>query len=107
MTALRGMRLLDGTGAEPLDRPEIVLVDGRIRAIAQWEADDPPPEEDWIDWTPYTILPGLVNSHTHLSLTPKTRQGIIEQLAAPPTLVPVLALLNALDDLRSGITTER
>lgn len=90
-----------------MDRPEIVIAGGRIESVTQWQADDPLPEGEWVDWTRYAVLPGLVNSHTHLSLTPKTRQGIIEQLATPPTLVPVRAFLNALDDLRSGITTER
>lgn len=108
--SVRGVRaglLVDGTGREPQEDVFVEIgEDGRLGRVVPQRGCGVS-REHMADWSSYTVLPGLVNAHTHLSLTPKRRQGIMEQLERPWPLTAVDAFLNALDDLRAGITTER
>ncbi len=64
---IRGARLIDGTGAPPQDNMDILIEGNRIQSV---EPGGTEPEEDVriIDASGKTILPGLIESHTHLSL---------------------------------------
>ena len=37
----------------------------RIVSVAPWSP--PPPDAPLIDWSAYTVLPGLIDMHTHLA----------------------------------------
>ena len=57
-------RLLDpDTGAVTTNR-DIVITDGRVTAITAWQA---PATGQVIDWSRYTVLPGLIDMHTHVA----------------------------------------
>lgn len=62
--------------------------------------------EDTIDWSAYTVLPGLIDLHTHLA-----DAGQSADLAAPIKTSPPLTALhgaaNAKATLRAGFTTVR
>ena len=58
---LRGATLIDGTGAPP--RPASVVVDGdRIRNVD----GDAPGGAERLELEGHTLLPGLIDAHTHL-----------------------------------------
>jgi imidazolonepropionase-like amidohydrolase len=62
---VRAARIIDGTGAAPLDDATLVISNGRVRAIvASSVARDI--EGDIVDLGPRTILPGLIDAHMHL-----------------------------------------
>jgi imidazolonepropionase-like amidohydrolase len=65
VVALTGARVIDGTGAAPLERATIVISDGRIQAVGANVAV--PAGAMRIDTSGKTILPGLVNAHGHLN----------------------------------------
>jgi imidazolonepropionase-like amidohydrolase len=67
MIVLRGGRLIDGTGAKPLDGATIVIRDNRIDAVTTRNAGDFPPEAEIIDVSGLTILPGLIDCHDHMA----------------------------------------
>ena len=64
--ALAHLRVIDGTGAAPMEDQTILIVDGRIARIL--------PSKDFIskevittlDLKGYTVLPGLVGMHDHM-----------------------------------------
>jgi len=58
---LRGGSICDGTGAEPR-RADLAVRDGRIRAIAP---SLPVDAKETIDAGGLTLMPGIVDSHTH------------------------------------------
>src|SRR5262249_47184062 len=75
-TLYRNATLFDGTGASP--RPHMdVLVDGdRIVAVFP-DAKKPPSARNAhiVDLTGKYLLPGLIDSHVHLSTPPNRRQA--------------------------------
>jgi len=59
-TLLRGGRLVDGTGAEPVDGAGIVLEAGRIVAAGASDALPRGREERVVDLDGRTVMPGLI-----------------------------------------------
>jgi imidazolonepropionase-like amidohydrolase len=64
--ALTGARLLDGTGAAPMDTMTIVVVKGRIQAVGPDGMVRIPADATRVDMTGKTVMPGLINAHGHL-----------------------------------------
>ena len=96
---LRGATLIDGTGAPA--RPASVVTDGeRIRAID----GDAPPGATELDLSGHTLLPGLIDAHTHLGLLELDAQ--IEG-AIPAAVMAAKIFGNASRLLESGFTTAR
>ncbi len=66
LKAFTGARLIDGTGAPPMDDAVLVVRDGRVEAVGP-AAQVPIPEgAEQIDVTGATVIPGLINSHGHV-----------------------------------------
>jgi imidazolonepropionase-like amidohydrolase len=68
MLVLRGGRLIDGTGADPVAGVTIVVRDGRIAAVAREPAGELPQNAEIIDVSGMTVLPGLIDCHDHLAM---------------------------------------
>jgi imidazolonepropionase-like amidohydrolase len=65
--AIRSARLFDGVGDQLQGRP-LVLVDvGRITDV-DFTGADPPEGAELVDLGETTLLPGLIDSHTHVVL---------------------------------------
>ncbi len=67
MKVLKGGRLIDGTGAKPIDGATIVIRDDRIEAVTTRNVDDFPADAEIIDVAGLTILPGLIDCHDHMA----------------------------------------
>lgn len=107
--AIKSRSLIDGTGADPI-HDAVVLVEGeRIVAVGR-EADLGIPDgAEVIALGEETVLPGLVDPHTHATINPGTRGllGQLEGLAEPDALQGARAAHNLRLDFLSGITTQR
>src|SRR4051794_35251560 len=63
---IHGARLIDGTGAPPLDNAVIRIVDGKIAGIDQGAFnDDVQNGQQVIDAAGKTVMPGLWDAHVH------------------------------------------
>jgi imidazolonepropionase-like amidohydrolase len=71
--ALTGARVIDGTGAAPLEQATIVIADGRIQAVGTGAAVTIPAGATRVDMSGKTIVPGLINAHGHLNADQSTR----------------------------------
>jgi len=69
---IKNARLIDGTGARPLDNVTIVVSDGRIKLVTQEHVDTT--DTLVIDARGNPVLPGLVDAHSH-SMTDGTAVG--------------------------------
>jgi imidazolonepropionase-like amidohydrolase len=64
---LRHVTLVDGTGAAPREGVDILIVDGRVRAIGADLAAEGAVE---LPVAGQTVLPGLIDGHVHLQSVP-------------------------------------
>lgn len=64
---LANATLIDGTGAAPRPNSTLVVEKGRITSIHQGDAPKPPPGANVLDLSGRYVLPGLIDSHVHLS----------------------------------------
>jgi imidazolonepropionase-like amidohydrolase len=64
--AFTGARVIDGTGAAPIEQATIVVTNGRITAIGPSATVMPPAGATVVNVAGKTIMPGLINSHAHI-----------------------------------------
>ncbi|MBD3729366.1 MAG: amidohydrolase family protein [Sphingomonadales bacterium] len=97
-------RLLDvASGA--LQAGQCVLVEGE--RIARVEACGPTPEgAERVDWSAYTVLPGLFDLHTHLADVGQDADVALP-LKTSPQLTALYGAHNARVTLEAGFTTVR
>jgi imidazolonepropionase-like amidohydrolase len=110
--AIRAGHLFDSKSGKVLDN-QIVLVKGdKITAVGASDAVQIPADAQVIDLSKSTVLPGLIDGHTHVFGF--GLDGI--KSGGPPFASPIndtreyrtlLALANAQKDLRAGFTTLR
>lgn len=99
-------RVIDPEKAKVLIDQRVRIADGKIAAVMPWREEDGPAA---VDWSRYTVLPGLIDLHTHLA------DGAIDAEGADPAgplkltkSRTILKGAKAADMvLRSGFTTVR
>jgi imidazolonepropionase-like amidohydrolase len=64
-------RVIDGTGAAPLERGRIVIEGERILRIGRVEEVATPPGAEIVDVDGRTVIPGLIDLHFHIEDDPK------------------------------------
>jgi len=65
--AFVGATLFDGTGADTIENAVIVVRDGRIEAVGSADTVEIPAGAERVDVSGKTIVPGLINTHGHVS----------------------------------------
>ena len=66
MVVLKNVRIIDGTGAAPVEDQTITLIGDRIGSIGPAAAATIPAGAEVLDLKGYTVMPGLVGMHNHL-----------------------------------------
>ncbi len=66
MLLLTHVRVIDGTGAAPLEDQTIFIVDHKIQSIGPSSTAIRPAQSQVLDLNGYTVLPGLVGMHDHM-----------------------------------------
>ena len=99
-------RLIDPAQPKVLTDQRIRIVDGKIAAVSPWRDADGPAG---VDWSRYTVLPGLIDLHTHLAdgaidEDQSDPAGPLKQSEARTILKGTVA---AKRELESGFTTVR
>jgi imidazolonepropionase-like amidohydrolase len=104
-TLVRTGHLLDvKTGAEPAAQTIIVSGD-RITTIAPTASTPKQAGDTEIDLTRYTVMPGLIDVHTHLTMV--TNFDPYFELSMTPAKEAILGVENAKVTLEAGFTTVR
>src|SRR3954447_8291058 len=106
MTRITAGRLFDGTGAPALVDAAILIDGERIVEVGPAAAVPTPEGAASLDFPDKTLLPGLVDCHTHTNMPGDGTT--IEQMANEPDEVHVLRSAENLRlALAAGITTMR
>ncbi len=107
-TLLTADRLIDGTGAPPIDRGAVLIKGDSIVAAGPRDTVVPPDGApvDAHHYPHATVLPGLIDSHVHLIGIGDGRKGD-ELVTLPDEILTVQAAENARKHLYSGVTTVR
>src|ERR1700733_9744665 len=104
-TLIRTGHLLNvKTGAEPTEQTIIVTGD-RITAIAPTASTPKQSGDSEIDLTKYTVMPGLIDVHTHLPMA--NNFDPYWELSMTPAKEAIIGVENAKVTLEAGFTTVR
>jgi imidazolonepropionase-like amidohydrolase len=104
---ISGVRVIDGLAATATGSMDVAIDGDRIVAVTPHVPDVAvAPDTAVIDGTGTTVLPGLIDAHSHYTFDP--REGSIPTIAARSDAAIVLAAAgHAARALRAGITTAR
>jgi imidazolonepropionase-like amidohydrolase len=98
-TAIRAGKLFDSKSGQMLTKQVVVLQGERITEVGPEAQVKIPAGAQVIDLSQFTVLPGLIDAHTHMFNTPKT--GMSREAST------LIAIHNLQADLRAGFTSAR
>lgn len=104
VTAIRAGRLIDTETGRVLDHQTIIVRDGLVESVGP--SVTAPAEAKVVDLSDYTVLPGLIDMHTHLTIDPNAKDPLTE-LGHTAAERAFGALPNARKVLMAGFTTVR
>ena len=101
---IRADRLIDGMSDQPIEGALILVEGDKISAVGANVR--PPANAEVLDLSGYTVLPGLIDSHTHICLAPdySSNNPVLNKSVAFRTLEGAAAAWAALE---AGFTTLR
>jgi imidazolonepropionase-like amidohydrolase len=102
--AVSADRLLDVASGKYVDKPLVVITDGRISAV-EHQGEAVPPGAERVDLPGVTLLPGLIDMHVHLTSSPL--YGGYNRLQFTDSFWPIIGATNAKATLEAGFTTVR
>jgi imidazolonepropionase-like amidohydrolase len=99
-------RLIDPVSAKVLADQRIRIVDGKVAAVTPWRDSDGAAA---VDWSAYTVLPGLIDLHTHLAdgAIDPDQSDPADPLKHSEADTILRGVVAARLELRSGFTTVR
>jgi imidazolonepropionase-like amidohydrolase len=99
VSAVRAGRLFDSKSGQMLTKQVVVIQGERITDVGPEAQVKIPSGAQVIDLSQFTILPGLIDAHTHMFNTPKP--GMSREAST------LIAIHNLQADLRAGFTSAR
>jgi len=97
-------RLIDPETGKVSTDQRIRIVDGKIAAITPWSVGDGPAA---VDWSGFTVLPGLIDLHTHIADGATESADPAEPFKHSESATILKAVPAAKTMLRAGFTTVR
>src|SRR5471032_321572 len=104
-TVVTADRMLDVLAGKMVDKPAVVVVDGRITAILTQGSSAIPRDATRIDLAGETLLPGLIDMHVHLASDARIDGN--HYLDYTDSFWVAVGMANAKAMLEAGFTTVR
>src|SRR5688572_19978048 len=107
-TWIHAGRLIDKPGKPPRGPSTIVVENGRIVSVTDGiAAPDASANVTVVSLLDRTVLPGLIDSHVHLTSDTGGIESQLEEVTLSPAAQAFNAQVNGLKTLRAGFTTVR
>ena len=103
---ISGGNVIDGTGSQPQPNTDVLIEGDRIVGVGKNLVIDKSKESEIrrIDATGLTVMPGLIDAHTHITLgEPRTNDELF--LHRDPATAAILAAYNVRKVLQAGVTS--
>jgi imidazolonepropionase-like amidohydrolase len=110
ITVITAATMIDGLGGKPRTHVAVVIRGDRIVAVRDGSAQDLPEGAQRIDLGAATLLPGLIDTHTHIFLqgeVPAEGGYDVQLLKQPLSFRAARAVVSARRALEQGFTTLR
>jgi imidazolonepropionase-like amidohydrolase len=110
VTVIRAGELIDGTSAQPKHNQVIIIRGNKVESVSDAASAHAPADAKVIDLSGSTVLPGLIDTHTHLFLQgedPALGGYDVQLLRFPASYRAVRAGISARRALEQGFTTIR
>ena len=108
VVALRAARLIDGTGAPPINNAIVIVTNNKITAVGDTNSVRTPAGAKIIDLGNVTLLPGFIDAHTHLiGRVLGDPEGDMAPVRDYDSFGAILGVLHARDTLMAGFTSVR
>ncbi len=105
---LRPARVFDGTGAAPVTGAVVLVQNGRITAVGSAASVSVPSGTVTVDLPGMTLMPGMIDLHSHVLLHPYNETTWNDQVLREPLGLRVArATVHLQRTLRAGFTTLR
>ena len=105
---LRPARVFDGTGAPPVIGAVVLVQNGRIAAVGMPASVKAPSNAVIVDLPGMTLMPGMIDLHSHVLLHPYNETTWNDQVLKEPLGLRVArATVHMQRTLRAGFTTLR
>ena len=108
VVALRAARLIDGTGAAPINNAIVIVANNKISVVGDVTSVRIPSGVKVIDLGDVTLLPGFIDAHTHLvGRVLGDPEGDMAAVKDYESFAAILSVANARDTLMAGFTSVR
>jgi len=105
--AVRAKRLVDGTGGAPVEDTIILIEGDRIKEVVTARGALVPEGYEVLEAGCYTVLPGLIDGHVHISGSGDPRERSMNPVSQSIPALTMACYANCLKDLEAGFTTVR
>lgn len=102
---LKGARLIDGTGNDPIEDAVLVIKSEAIEAVGKADTVNIPQGAEVIDTTGKTIMPGLIDAHVHFAGLKS--MGQLSWFMDDPLVHGMRGVIDAWKIIDAGFTTVR
>ena len=107
MTAIKAGRLINPVDGSVIQNALIIIRGDRIESVTTGMTAKLPDGTRVIDLSGFTVLPGLIDCHTHVMLQPEDERGAPPVITKSQALRTVQATAAVKRDLEAGFTTMR
>src|SRR5687768_15883161 len=105
---LKAARVIDGTGAAPIQNGVVVVTDDRIVAVGAAGAVSVPAGARTVDLGNATLLPGFIDAHTHvIGRTLGDPAGDDAAVRDVDSFGAILGTINVRNTIMAGFTSVR